>query len=167
MYRAGIAFFVFSLVIFSSCKKDGPIEAGILAAKPISAIVDGARIFYYAETVSFIGDVFSFYAIDTINKGSQCEGYEIISISFKAKTTGNSIQLSNNGATSVSSGGYCSMIGFWYTTDSIHKGYVNLTELDTINHIASGTFSFTAEMQSPVRYGGIDTVTNGAFVNLK
>lgn len=53
-----------------------------------------------------------------------------------------------------------------YYTDSVHTGRVALTLLDTINHVASGTFSYTSEEQSPIVNGG-SRYDHGYFTDLR
>ncbi len=53
-----------------------------------------------------------------------------------------------------------------WTTDSTHTGQVTLTELDTIHHIASGTFWYndTIEAYSSASYAPkLSSVKNGFF----
>ncbi|HTA27071.1 MAG TPA: hypothetical protein VK809_04750 [Bacteroidia bacterium] len=90
-------------------------------------------------------------------------------IKFYAKSQGIYL-LSNKNNGSYSEGGWSPSHGFWsinYYTDSIYIGKVTLTELDTINHVASGTFYFNCEEQYLTINGGLDSVTNGYFTNLK
>lgn len=57
--------------------------------------------------------------------------------------------------------------GAWagWTTDSTHTGQVTLTELDTIHHIASGTFWYndTIETNSSPYVPRVSQVKNGFF----
>jgi hypothetical protein len=169
MKRVDIVFFICSLIIFNSCKKDGLANGAPIPLKPIAATVSGSMadngtFNYYPKSVTFLHDTLSILAVDTIPQSNQtCDGFEQIMLIFKAKSTG-SIALAYG---SVTTYGYCSMNSFWYTTDSTHTGSVNVTMLDTINHIASGTFSFSGEMQTPMRYGGTNTVSNGSFNKIK
>ncbi len=89
-------------------------------------------------------------------------------IQFYAKETGTYI-LSNKNIGQYS---WSELFGGHYTngsfnTDSIHTGKVTLTVLDTINHVVSGTFWYACEEQAPTVNGGVDSVTNGYFTNLK
>ena len=96
-------------------------------------------------------------------------GYWIYSftIKFYAKNTGIYV-LSN-----INTGKYYEYnvnnppYSYNFSTDSIHTGIVTLTKLDTINHLLSGTFWYAAEEQSPTLNGGVDTLKNGYFTNLR
>jgi len=88
-----------------------------------------------------------------------------VSVSFYTKTTGVYI-LSNKNSAAYSALYPTYNLYKYYYTDSIHTGIVTLTELDTINHLASGAFWFAAEEQSPTVNGGIDSVKYGYFTNL-
>jgi hypothetical protein len=52
-----------------------------------------------------------------------------------------------------------------YVTTSLNAGTITLTQYDTQNRLAGGTFSFTAHQASNL--GNTVTVTNGSFVNVK
>ena len=91
-------------------------------------------------------------------------GSPAINIKFYAKTIGTYILSNKDSCTFI----YSNNLHYVeYYTDSVHTGKVILTQLDTVNHLASGTFWFACEMQYPNVNGGIDTLTNGYFTNLK
>jgi hypothetical protein len=52
-----------------------------------------------------------------------------------------------------------------YVTTSLNAGQITLTQYDTQNHLASGTFNFTAHQANNL--GNTVTITNGSFVNVK
>ena|ERR1035437_9936743 len=53
-----------------------------------------------------------------------------------------------------------------YLTAGFNKGIVSLTTYDTIHHLVSGTFYFTANRADSVSTPATTTVTNGSFFNL-
>jgi hypothetical protein len=87
-------------------------------------------------------------------------GANYFKILFPAKTPGTYL-LSNKNT------GVYTWFTTTYSTDSSHTGMVTLIQLDTINHITSGTFWFACEEQSPILNGGSTTVKNGYFTYMK
>jgi hypothetical protein len=114
--------------------------------------------------ISYRHDTIHIYGYhDTVESGVGTVSWAI-TLNFHAKTTGTYL-LSNKNR-----GEYfieANAVPRYYFTDSVHAGTVILTELDTINHVASGTFSFACEMQNPNVNGGLDSVKNGYFTYLK
>lgn len=134
---------------------------------PVNATVSGVTYNYNPKWVKDSGGIFSFFAMDSIpTQGSNTGYYEEISISLKTNKTG-TFTLSNVNYGDVFSAYLLSKTYFAYYTDSVHTGLVTLTTFDTVNHVASGTFNFVAQEQSPTKNGGDATVTNGSFTSLK
>ena len=53
-----------------------------------------------------------------------------------------------------------------YTTDATHTGTVTINNLDTVNNLVSGTFSFTANEGSNNYTPTQHTITSGSFTNV-
>ena len=54
-----------------------------------------------------------------------------------------------------------------YITDATHTGTVNISNIDTINNLVSGSFSYTAYEPSGQSYTPTThTITSGSFTNL-
>ncbi|HXP50541.1 MAG TPA: DUF6252 family protein [Bacteroidia bacterium] len=163
------------IVATSSCKKDNITQGGTNTIPLISATINddlvGRQTCYYTpKGVRYSGGVFSFNGNETFNPRTQAFGVETISLNFKAAGTGTYLlSTTNYGVT------------FWrnnttpynppppnefYSTDSTHTGSVTLTQFDTVNHIASGSFSFIGSESQPIKGENMDTVRNGSFSQL-
>jgi hypothetical protein len=162
MRRTTIIFsFALLLLIINSCeKKTTPSPTGPIVATIGNSLADNGTFYFQPIWVKFSGDTFSFYSRCTDN-AEEVEVY----LCVKTKIPGTFLLSASNYAFNGASGSG-SLIGFAYYTDSTHTGSVTVTKLDTINHIASGSFKFTAEEQEPSRNGGTDNLSNGSFTNL-
>lgn len=162
-----LALSVILFLLFTCCEKK--VAQPAQSAPIIATFSKGNGTSYYKPLwVKYSGATLSFLGCDTIGTNTACVGYDEISLVVYTKKPG-SFLLSYYPANYVytDSYGYCSMNEFFYNTDSTHTGTVNITLLDTINHVTSGTFNFTAEMALPMRDGGTETASNGSFTNLK
>lgn len=156
-------------LIYSSCEDKQAIPPDPYPNNTIAATLGEnpgtgpGRFIYTPQEVKFSGDTLSIYAAIITGADGGCSGTEYLGIYIHAKQTGTYI-LSNLNYAIVGEFGFCSLNSFGYSTDSIHTGMVNLTTLDTINHITSGTFSFVGFALYPLV--GTDTVTNGIINNV-
>jgi hypothetical protein len=147
-------------LIYISCKKEvvypppTPPPTDI-----ITATSEGGTFSYTPRTIKFSRDTLSIYSTYVTGAGSGCDGGTYyISFLVYAKQAGTYV-LSNHNIASLGEYGFCSPNSFQWQTDSAHTGSINFTQFDTINHIVSGTFSFVAEEELPIRFGGTDTAT--------
>jgi hypothetical protein len=135
----------------------------VTSDNPISYEFGSYSLTYKNNVVVFFASYDPVESIDAIYS---------VNIKFHAKTTGTYL-LSNkdSGIYTYSEPRYYYYSNYY--TDSIHTGTIKLTLLDTVNHVASGTFSFVAESQYGITSGDTirsletDTVTNGYFNYLK
>lgn len=131
-----------------------------------SIIANGMYVFA-PRHVKYSGDTLSLYAINITDSGSACQGTIALGIYVYARHTGvYALGNFNTNYAFNSAYGFCSLNSFAYYTDSVHTGSINITLLDTIHHLVSGTFSFTPEMQQPLRNEGTETISNGHFSNV-
>lgn len=160
-----IVLFAFLALGLNSCEQEPTTTP--TPTEPVNATVSGVTYNYNLKWAKDSGGIFSFFAMDSIpTQGSNTGYYEEISISLKTNKTG-TFTLSNVNYGDVFSAYLLSKTYFAYYTDSVHTGLVTLTTFDTVNHVASGTFNFVAQEQSPTKNGGDATVTNGSFTSLK
>ncbi len=122
---------------------------------------------YYARSITYKGGIFSFDAYDFIDSGTRSQGEEELNMNVKVITTGRVfLSVSNNAETS---GGGFGALGAPYSgrTDANDTGYVVFTQFDSINHLASGTFSFKTYAVPYSPYTGVmSIVTHGSFTKL-
>jgi len=151
------------LLFVISCKKDSTTSSTSSISVTISnSVGDNGTFSFTPQTVKYSNGSFSFYGTSAVNSGGGCGGSLSLSFGFKGKTPGTYII---NGSTGSS--GFCSNASVYYATDSANTGTVNVTALDTVNHIASGTFNFKADEQQPFYHNGAATLSNGSFSNVK
>ncbi len=126
---------------------------------------------YGSYSLTYKNNVLVIYA--SYDPVESIDGTYSVNIKLYTKSTGKYI-LSNkdSGIYSYDEPRYNYYVNYY--TDSLHTGIVNLTLLDTINHVASGTFSFVAESKFGIVNGNdtipnieTDTVTNGYFNYLR
>ncbi len=129
-------------------------------------VTDAYTHVYTPQHVKFSGDTLSIYAALITGGGNACDGGTIaLGMEVYARRAG-IYTLNNYNQAFTAEFGFCSPNSFAYYTDSIHTGSINITLLDTIRHIVSGTFNFTAEMQQPMRNGGTETISKGIINNV-
>jgi hypothetical protein len=165
-YLAAALFIAFSTLFLYSCEdKAVPTPSQIKSpAKATSAAIltiswwDTAN--YKIQSVTYADRILSINGLDSMRgTGNQ------FTMSLKATNPGTyTLSYSN---TAYLSWIYYNSMAFppWCATDSTHTGIVDLTTLDTINHLASGTFRFKG-LYHCANYP--DTVANvsGSFSNL-
>lgn len=117
--------------------------------------------FYYTGIKLYVNNIFTLGGATSLS----VRDWTNIQLGIYAKSPGNYLLSDNNygsfGFTFINGVGYT--INSQFSTDNLHTGMVALTLFDTINHVASGTFHFVANMTSPTPNLATDTVKNGYF----
>lgn len=149
----------FLIPFFISCENK---VALVPQTAPIIATSDNQTSYYLSKGTRFSRDTLYILGTDTTQ---QVNGYAYIGLTVNAKNTGTYLLSAFPMNYAYTSWHVSSLNAFSYQTDSVRTGSINIKKLDTVNHIAIGTFNFTAEEQLPLRYGNSLTL-NGSF-NLK
>ena len=137
-------FFLFLIVvIFYSCKKDTPTPPNHINTPRDTFGYNNFIFWEYqlsANDMNYKNGVLNL----TVSYWGGSETITYIYFSIHAKQTG--VYLLSNKDTGKFGTIFDADIRHWWFTDSKDTGKVTLTELDTINHIASGTFWYTAKL---------------------
>ena len=162
-----IAMLLFMALIGFSCEEKQATPPVVYPNNSIVATVAGTTYVYTPQSVKFSGDTLSIYATYVVGQGNGCSGgtYSLGIEGIYAKNTGIYL-LGKQEYAFTAEWGFCSLNSFSYYTDSVNTGTINIAKFDTINHTITGTFSFTAEMQHPMRNGGTEAVTSGRLINV-
>jgi len=173
------------MLTVSACKKNTPAACG---SGLLCATVDGTNYTgdpYSSTSSGFLGLNTNYngsYAQLIINSGAP-GGYNLNVSSNNGNANTSATwqidfeikQLPSNGATYTSASGAVSFdyydgsisTQFHYITDSAHTGTVTINNIDTINNLVSGTFSYTANEPTGQNYTpATHQISAGSFTNL-
>jgi len=155
-------FFTLSILSFSACKKEKLTKATQIGANTFSCRIDGS-IFKPSDKGGLFGGE------PLIVSNLPIDGFLVLATKY-----GNNLSphtsvlirlpfLKTNGTYELyvyPYGEFSKEFSNPYRTNTIHTGIVNITRCDTVNHIYSGTFSFTAVDDST---GKMVKITDGRF----
>ena len=171
--RKYIFFLLLIGLFWASCKKDSASpQTSALSASPLKVNTDSigfglpGKYSNWIPLATYKNNILTIGGYSNPTPGQPSFAWSFY-MKFYAKTTGTYL-LSTKDTGCIDEVEYMkgSVGAFAYYTDSVYTGKVILTELDTIHHLASGTFWYAIRQHPPYLVYSIDSIQDGVFANI-